>query len=122
MNLLQWRDHAQSTISMTTSDSHGDPRTITTFLAATRGLELYEEGNLVTIRKLGSGTSFEVHACRDERTGEVLAVKKLQMPKRESKMEEKVSNAVLRELKVSTYPPFLKHQNITQDMGIENIR
>jgi len=120
MDLLQWRDRAQVTSAMGPGFDD-DPKAIAAFLAATSRLQHYDEGSLTVERALGSGTSFEVFACRDENSGGMVAVKRPKFPHTTSKTSGLVNNTVLRELKIAAYPPLLQHQNIARVLGFENI-
>jgi len=120
MDLLQWRDHAQVT-SAAGPGLDDDPKAIAAFLAATSRLQHYDEGSLMVERALGSGTSFEVFACRDENSGGMIAVKRPRFPHTTSKTSGLVNRTVLRELKIAAYPPLLQHQNIAHVLGFENI-
>jgi serine/threonine protein kinase len=119
MDLLQWRDQAQPSSSYTSEIALANPRTIASFLTATNRLELYEEGRLNRLQKLGSGSYFEVHACRDEKTGKILAVKTLKRRSHTSRIEIPIDDEILQQLKVSIHPPLLNHPNITILCGIE---
>jgi serine/threonine protein kinase len=75
---------------------------------------MYEPDRLIKFKPLGSGTSFRADACKDNETG-TLAVLKTLRPS--SITGDVLNSSVLQELKVSVYPPFLKHRNIVRTLG-----
>lgn len=93
------------------------------YLSAIRSLPRYEEGRLRRIGVLGSGTSFQVEKANDEETGTVVVVKTPQLFVQDTQQASTkvINDAVLQELKISTYPPFKRHRNITQTLGFELI-
>lgn len=95
-------------------------RSFTEFLSVTRRMTLYDKDELETIEKLSAGTSFHAEKCREASTGSIVVVKKLHEVYREGGGEPSIPQAVLEEMKISIWPPFLKHPNITQTLGYQN--
>ena len=92
-------------------------------LASLRSLPRYEVGRLQRICALGSGTSFQVNKAKDEETGALVIVKTPQVPVQNTQetLTKVLNDAVLQELKISTWIPFKRHRNITQTLGFELI-
>ncbi|KIW95071.1 uncharacterized protein Z519_03653 [Cladophialophora bantiana CBS 173.52] len=98
-----------------TSKSSGRPsRHVAAFLAATSRLPVYQQDQLIKIKPLGLGTSFQVDECKDTKSGDLVVVKQLRTKQDSGELYD---GAVLQELKVSVYPPFLKHDNIVRTLG-----
>jgi serine/threonine protein kinase len=126
MDLLLQRDHSQSDISLLPSalisrnrrqtSSSGN---VVAFLAATGQMKLFETGRLRRPEILSSGTTFRVETCKDEKTGAIVAVKRLQEANGTTNGSKTIDDSVLQEMLVSVYPPIRKHRNITQTIGYE---
>ncbi|EXJ71728.1 serine/threonine protein kinase [Cladophialophora psammophila CBS 110553] len=98
-----------------TSKSSGRPsRHVAAFIAATSRLPVYQQDQLIKIKPLGSGTSFQVDECKDTKSGDLVVAKQLRTKQDSGELYD---GAVLQELKVSVYPPFLKHDNIVRTLG-----
>ena len=109
LNIGRSKSSRESTISRRLGD-------LAAFLAATGRLTRYESSQFIKVRPLGSGTTFRAEACKDKQTGTLVVIKSLRGLTTESVTG--FDNSTLQELKVSVYPPFLRHRNIAQTLGI----
>jgi serine/threonine protein kinase len=92
----------------------------TDFLTVTRRMKLYENDELETLEKLSAGTSFQAEKCREVSTGSIVVVKKLHEVHDKEGGQRSIPRAVLEEMKISIWPPFLKHPNITRTLGYQS--
>jgi serine/threonine protein kinase len=112
-------------ISSATASSRGSKESsanLAAFLAVSSRMSLYEPEQLERLDILASGNTFKVHKCRDTESGKLVAVKTLLGISRRpiSRQPKTIDYSVLQELKISSYPPFLKCKNITQTLGFEH--
>ena len=89
---------------------------VAAFLACTSRMTIYERSQLSQLEGLGSGNTFYARAYRDDNTGKLVVVKSLR--NRRTNSANSLDTSVLQELKVSVYPPLLKHSNITRTLGV----
>ncbi len=114
--------HSSFPFWMNTERSKGSQKSakrlgrLSAFLACTSRLTVYEPSQLSRCEALGSGTTFHAMTYKDIRTGTVVVVKSLRGLRTES--ADGFNPSVFQELKVSVYPPFLKHRNIARTLGV----
>lgn len=95
-------------------------RNFSDFLTVTRRMKLYENDELETLEKLSAGSTFQAEKCREVSTGSIVVVKKLCEVHDEEGGKRSIPRAVLEEMKISIWPAFLKHSNITRTLGYQD--
>jgi serine/threonine protein kinase len=118
MDLLQRGDRGSRLASYFRPEVNA-ARSLTDFLMVTRRLKRYEEDELETLGQLSAGTSFQTEKCRDVSTGSIVVVKKLHEVHDEGGDTRLIPRAVVEEMKISVWPAFLKHPNITRTLGYQ---
>jgi len=117
-----WVNTLVSSATFSRRRNRGNSADLVAFLAVSSRLPLFDKDQLERLGDLSSGTTFRAERCKDTETGTVVAVKRLlgYSRKKTSTQPKGIDYSVLQELKISTYPPFLKCKNITRTLGFNH--